>query len=115
LPASASQHDQINIEMTTEPSTPRKGNNTVRIKLTGADGKPVDGVQVSAIFAMPAMPAMGMAALHTAAAIGAKGQGMYEGSLELDSGGTWHVTVTVQRAGTTIAVKRLTVDVTGGM
>ena len=28
------------------PSTPQKGSNTVRIKLTGADGKPVDGAQV---------------------------------------------------------------------
>ena len=41
--ASGSQAEQIKIEMTTEPSTPQKGKNTVRIKLTGADGKPVDG------------------------------------------------------------------------
>ena len=56
---SGSQHEQIKIEMTTEPSTPQKGRNTLRIKLSGADGRPVDGVQVSAIFSMPAMPAMG--------------------------------------------------------
>jgi Cu(I)/Ag(I) efflux system membrane fusion protein/cobalt-zinc-cadmium efflux system membrane fusion protein len=113
--ASGSQHEQIKIEMTTEPSTPQKGRNTVRIKLTGADGKPVDEVQVSAMFLMPAMPAMGMAAEHAAAALSAKGQGIYEGSLELDSGGTWQVTVTVQRAGATIATQKLTVDVAGGM
>jgi len=112
---SGSQHEQIKIEMATEPSTPQKGKNTVRIKLTGADGKPVDGVQVSAVFFMPAMPAMGMAAEHAAAALSAKGQGIYEGPLELDSRGTWQVTVTVQRAGATIATKKLTVDATGGM
>ncbi|MGA3133253.1 MAG: FixH family protein [Terracidiphilus sp.] len=114
-PASGSQHEQIKIEITTEPSTPQKGKNTVRIKLIGADGKPVDGVQVAAMFLMPAMPAMGMAAEHAAAALSAKGQGIYEGSLELDSGGTWQVTVTVERAGAIIATQKLTVDVTGGM
>ena len=87
----------------------------VRVKLTGADGKPVDGAQVSAMFSMPAMPAMGMAAQRAAVTLSAKGQGIYEGSLELDSGGTWHVAVAVQRAGATIATKMLTVDATGGM
>ncbi len=113
--ASGSQPEQIKIEMTTEPSTPQKGKNTVRIKLTGAHGKPVDGVQVSVTFFMPAMPAMGMAAERATAALSAKGQGNYEGPIELESGGTWQVTVTVQRAGATIATKKLTVDATGGM
>ena len=113
--ASGSQPEQIEIEMTTEPSTPQKGKNTVSIKLTGAHGKPVDGVQVSVTFFMPAMPAMGMAAERATAALSAKGQGNYEGPIELESGGTWQVTVTVQRAGATIATKKLTVDATGGM
>jgi Cu(I)/Ag(I) efflux system membrane fusion protein/cobalt-zinc-cadmium efflux system membrane fusion protein len=112
---SGAQPEQIKIELTTGPSTPQKGKNTVRIKLTGVDGKPVDGVQVSAMFFMPAMPAMGMAATHAAAALSDKGQGIYEGTLELDSGGTWQVTVTVQRAGATIVAQKLTVDATGGM
>jgi multidrug efflux pump subunit AcrA (membrane-fusion protein) len=111
----SSQSEQIEIEMTTEPSTPRQGKNTVRIKLTGADGKPADGVQVSAVFFMPAMPAMGMAAEHASASLTARGQGIYEGPIELDSGGTWQVTVTLQRAGVTIASKKLSVDATGGM
>lgn len=110
-----SQPEQIKIEFTTEPSIPQKGKNMVRIKLTGADGKPVDGAQVSAMFSMPAMPAMGMAAQRAAVTLTAKGQGIYECSLELDSGGTWHVSVAVQRAGATIATKMLTVDATGGM
>jgi len=113
--ASGSQPEQIKIEMTTAPSPPQKGKNTVRIRLTGADGKPVDGVRVSATFMMPPMPAMGMAAARATAALSAKGQGNYEGQLELDSGGTWQVTVTVQRAGTTIATQKLTVDAAGGM
>jgi multidrug efflux pump subunit AcrA (membrane-fusion protein) len=113
--SSSAQPEQIKIEMTTKPSTPQKGKNTVRITLVGADGKPVDGVQVSATFFMPAMPEMGMAAEHAAATIAARGQGFYEGAVELDSGGTWQVTIAVQRAGATIATKKLTIDATGGM
>lgn len=113
--SSSVHEEQIKIEMTTEPTTLQKGKNTVRIKLVGADGKPVDGVQVSATFFMPAMPAMGMAAEHAAASLAPKGQGIYEGPLELNSGGTWQVTVAVQRAGAIVATQKLTVDATGGM
>lgn len=113
--SSSGHPEQIKIEMTSQPTTLQKGRNTVRIKLTGADGRPVDGLQVSATFFMPAMPAMGMAAEHAAPSLAAKGQGVYEGPLELDSGGTWQVTVTILRAGSVVATQKLTVDATGGM
>jgi Cu(I)/Ag(I) efflux system membrane fusion protein/cobalt-zinc-cadmium efflux system membrane fusion protein len=113
--ASGTHSEQIKIEMSTTPSIPQRGKNTVRIKLTGSDGRPEDGVQVSVTFFMPAMPAMGMAAERATIALNAKGQGNYEAPLQLDSGGTWQVTITVQRAGATIATKKLTVDATGGM
>ncbi len=106
---------QIQIDMSTEPDPPRKGANTVRVKVTGTDGKPVAGVQVTANFFMPAMPAMGMAAAHAVATLADKGNGSYEGLLQLASGGTWSVTVTVQRGGQTIATKQLSVSATGGM
>lgn len=109
------QAEKIRIEMTTEPSTPQKGKNTVRVRLTGADGKPVDGVQASVRFFMPAMPAMGMAAQQATATLSARGQGVYEGPLELASGGTWKVTITIQRNGATIATQSLTVNAIGGM
>ena len=64
---------------------------------------------------MPAMPAMGMAAEHAVAALADKGNGIYEGSLQLPAGGTWQVTVTVQRGGQTVATKQLSVSATGGM
>lgn len=106
---------QIQIDLTTQPSTPRKGANTVRVKLTAPDGKPVTGEQVSVALGIPAMPAMGMAAQHAAATLTDKGNGNYEGSVQLPSGGTWATTVTVQRAGKTIATKQLSLDATGGM
>ena len=70
----------MQIDFSTQPSPPRKGANTVRVKLTGADGKPVTGAQVSVTLAIPAMPAMGMAAQHAAATLSDKGNGDYEGS-----------------------------------
>jgi Cu(I)/Ag(I) efflux system membrane fusion protein/cobalt-zinc-cadmium efflux system membrane fusion protein len=106
---------QAQIGISTEPSPPRMGANTVRVTLTGSDGKPLAGAQVTANFLMPAMPAMGMAAQHAAVTLGDKGNGLYEGSLQLGSGGTWQVTVTAQRGGQTIATKQLSVNVAGGM
>lgn len=106
---------QVRIGLTTQPAPPRQGANTVRVTLTGADGKPLTGAQVTATFFMPAMPAMGMAAAYAVATLTDKGDGVYEGSLQLPSGGTWKVTVLVQRGGQTIATKQLSIDATGGM
>lgn len=106
---------QVQIDFSTVPSTPAKGANTVRIKLTGADGKPVAGAQVTAIFFMPAMPAMGMAAIRETAVLVDKGNGLYEGPVQLASGGTWQVNIAVQRGGQTIAIRQLSVNATGGM
>jgi Cu(I)/Ag(I) efflux system membrane fusion protein/cobalt-zinc-cadmium efflux system membrane fusion protein len=106
---------QIGIDLSTEPDPPHKGSNAVRIRLTGADGKPVTGTEVSATFFMAAMPAMGMAAMRDVVRLADKGAGLYEGSLQLQTGGTWEITVTVQRGGQTIATKQLSVSATGGM
>jgi Cu(I)/Ag(I) efflux system membrane fusion protein/cobalt-zinc-cadmium efflux system membrane fusion protein len=106
---------KIQIDLSTQPSPPRQGANAVRVKLTGSDGKPVTGAQVTAKFMMPAMPAMGMAAEHAAAALADKGNGVYEGSLQLLAGGTWQVSITVQHGGQTVATKQLSLSATGGM
>jgi RND family efflux transporter MFP subunit len=105
---------QVQIDFSTQPDTPHQGANTVRVKLTGSDGMPVMGAQVSATFVIPAMPAMGMAAKRATATLTDKGNGLYESPLQLDSGGTWQVNVTVQRGGQTLATKQLSVSATGG-
>ncbi len=106
---------QTAVEMTTDPSPPRKGGNSWRVQVTGADGRPVAGAEVSVTCSMAAMPAMGMAAMSTTIQAGDQGGGRYEGQGELASGGTWQVTVTVRRQGRTLAAKHLTVNATGGM
>jgi len=113
--AGAMNAPQTNVALTTEPSPPRKGSNAIRVKLADANGAPISGAEVSVTFFMPAMPAMGMAAMRTPVTLSDKGNGLYEGSAQLDSGGTWQVTVVAKKNGQTVASKQLSVNATGGM
>ena len=103
------------IEFNSVPSPPRKGGNVFRVKLTDKDGAPLTGAQVSVTFFMPAMPAMGMAAMRTVSKLDGKGTGQYEGTGNLGSGGTWQVSVAAQKSGQTLASKQFSVSATGGM
>ncbi|HET9743081.1 MAG TPA: FixH family protein [Terriglobales bacterium] len=107
--------EQVNIEFSSTPSPPRKGNNVFRIKLSDPAGKPVAGANVKLTFFMPAMPAMGMAAMNASAVLVDRGNGVYEGNAALNSGGSWQVTIVAQKDGQTIASRRLSVTATGGM
>src|SRR5882724_4374135 len=111
----APAQQQASVELTTEPNPPHKGSNIVRVKLTGQDGKPITGANVSVTFFMAAMPAMGMASMKTVINASDRGDGMYEGKGDLGSGGTWQVTIRAQQNGQTIANKQLNVNATGGM
>jgi RND family efflux transporter MFP subunit len=113
--ASAINAPQPNAELTSEPNPPNKGSNFFRIRLTDANGSPISGAEVSVTFFMPAMPAMGMAAMRTPVALSDKGNGVYEGSGVLGSGGTWQTTILAKKNGQTIASKQLSVIATGGM
>lgn len=106
---------EVAVDFSTQPSPPHKGSNTVRVRLVAAGGKPIAAAQVNVTFYMPAMPAMGMAAVKKTAALTAKADGTYEGGLDLPSGGSYQVTVTAQRSGKTIAYKQFTVNAEGGM
>ena len=111
-PPSASQ---ANIELATEPNPAQRGNNVLRVKVTDTSGAPVAGAEVTVKFYMQAMAAMGMAAMDMTTKLNDKGNGLYEGIGKLDSGGTWQVTVTVQKNGQTVGTKQLRVNATGGM
>ena len=113
--AGATNAPQVNVELTTDPTPPRRGGNTLRVKLTDAGGAPLSGAEVSVTFFMPAMPAMGMAAMRTPVSLADKGNGIYEGNAQLDSGGTWQVTIVAKKNGQTVAAKQLSVNATGGM
>jgi len=114
-PANTPPAAQVNIDFSTDPNPPNRGNNVFRVRLTGSGNAPVTGASVTVMFYMAAMPAMGMAAMNTTATLTDKGNGLYEGSGSLGSGGTWQVTITAQRNGQTIGTKQLRVNATGGM
>lgn len=103
------------IEFSTEPSTPRKGTNLYRVKLTGTDGSPATGAQVSVRSYMPGMPQMGMAAMNVVTPLSEKSAGIYEGQVNLDSGGTWQLTVTATKGGAILVTKKLSLNAEGGM
>lgn len=113
--AGAAPTSQIQIDVSTQPSPPRKGPNLVRVNLKGHDGKPASGMQVSVTFFMPAMPAMGMAAERAVATLADKGNGLYEGPLQLPAGGAWQVIVAVQRGAQALATRQLSLNAAGGM
>jgi Cu(I)/Ag(I) efflux system membrane fusion protein/cobalt-zinc-cadmium efflux system membrane fusion protein len=73
------------------------------------------GAQVSVTFYMAAMPSMGMAALKAQSNLKDEGDGTYTGSIDLQSGGTWQVTVASTKDGQAIAGKQLNVSVSGPM
>ena len=106
---------QANVEFTTSPSPPSKGPNTVRVRLTDAQGKPITGAEVKVRFFMPAMPAMGMSAMQGVFQLTDKGGGYYEGNSNLQTGGTWQVTIFAQKNGQAVASKQLSVTAEGGM
>ena len=103
------------IELTTTPSPAQKGSNTVRVKLTDPEGKPISGAEVTVTFFMAAMPSMNMPEMKTVIKGADKSDGVYEGKGDLGSAGMWEVTATAQQNGKTIVTKKLTVKATGGM
>jgi Cu(I)/Ag(I) efflux system membrane fusion protein/cobalt-zinc-cadmium efflux system membrane fusion protein len=103
------------IEFSTEPATPHKGTNLYRVKVTASDGSPVTGAQISVRSSMPAMPALGMAATNVVTPLAEKGNGVYEGQVTLDSGGTWKITITAVKRGAALATKQLSLQAQGGM
>jgi Cu(I)/Ag(I) efflux system membrane fusion protein/cobalt-zinc-cadmium efflux system membrane fusion protein len=102
------------VQFSAEPAEPRKGSNLYRVKLTSADGTPVTGAQVSVRSYLPGMPDMGMAAMNVVTSLGEKGGGMYEGQANLESDGTWQLTVTAIKGGTVLLSKQLSPNAEGG-
>lgn len=113
--ASAMNAAQVNLELSSDPTPPHKGGNVFRVKLTDARGAPTSGAEVSVTFFMPAMPAMSMAAMRIPVTLSDKGNGLYEGSVQLESGGTWQVSIVAKKNGQVVASKQLSVNATGGM
>ncbi|HXE14155.1 MAG TPA: efflux RND transporter periplasmic adaptor subunit [Bryobacteraceae bacterium] len=106
---------KIKVDFSTTPSPPRKGENQFQVRLTDQQRKPVSNAQVTVVFYMPPMPAMGMSTMTAKSDLRPSGAGIYMGSGVLGSGGTWQVTITVRRGGTVEASKQISVMASGGL
>jgi len=103
------------VNLTSDPSPPRRGKNKLTVILKDRTGKALVGAQINVTFYMAAMPAMGMAAMKAQSNLTDQGDGTYVGNIDLQSGGTWQVTITATRDGQTLVVKQSDVSVSGPM
>jgi RND family efflux transporter MFP subunit len=103
------------IEMKTDPNPPQRGRNNLTLILRDSFGAPIDGASVSVVFYMPAMPAMGMAAMRRVATATGAGNGTYRATINLDSGGGWQVSVSASKAGRQVAALQTNLTASGAM
>jgi RND family efflux transporter MFP subunit len=109
------QGPAVSANLITDPNPPARGKNKLIVTLKDEAGKPVAGAQVAVTYYMAAMPAMGMAAMKAQSTLTDQGNGTYSGTVDLQSGGTWLVTITATKDGQRIASKQFNASVSGPM
>jgi membrane fusion protein, copper/silver efflux system len=82
------------LAFSTEPSSPRMGENRILVTVKDKAGKPVSNAKVQLTFTMP-MPGMIPATVPMAAGK----SGMYEAKVNLGMAGQWDLTIAIQRSG----------------
>jgi YtkA-like protein len=97
-PASGSS-EGVTIEFRSEPDPPKSGDNAIEVTVQQPDGTAVTDAAVTAVFSMPAMPAMNMPAMRSEAKLTHVEGGLYRGMGQLAMAGTWNVTITATREG----------------
>ena len=100
---------QAQIQFRSDPTPPRMRGTNLFVTLTDNAGNPISDASVRVVFFMPAMPAMGMAAIREEAPLNPSGGGAYQGQIRLPSPGTWQVTITAERGGTLLGTQQLSV------
>ncbi|MGH7252677.1 MAG: efflux RND transporter periplasmic adaptor subunit, partial [Nitrospiraceae bacterium] len=102
----ASSSDEYKVTFRTEPSPPRGGaENMLFVGVLDAQGRTVSDAEVRIGQVMPAMPAMGMPEMRSAAELKWNGQ-EYAGKAMVSTSGSWNVTVEVIRVGRAVATYR---------
>jgi len=111
----STQGPAVSANLTTDPDPPARGKNKLIATLKDETGKPLAGAQMSVTYYMAAMPAMGMAAMKAQSTLTDQGNGTYSGIIDLQSGGTWLVTITATKDGQPLANKQFNASVSGPM
>jgi multidrug efflux pump subunit AcrA (membrane-fusion protein) len=109
------QGPAVSVDLTTDPNPPARGTNKLIATVKDPSGKAIAGAHVSVTFYMAAMPSMGMAATKAQANLTDQGNGTYSGKIDLESGGSWQVSISATKDGQTIAVKQFNVSASGPM
>jgi Cu(I)/Ag(I) efflux system membrane fusion protein len=89
----------VAIDFRSQPDPPKAGDNTIEVTVRQPDGAAITDAAVTAVFTMPAMPAMNMPAMKAEAKLTHVEGGLYRGMGQLAMAGTWNVTVTATRDG----------------
>lgn len=84
----------LEVGVTTDPATPRVGDNRLIVELRTPDGEPVSGVSIEAFAEMPAMGAM--PAMRVPAGMQEAAPGRYVGSVNLAMRGEWPLTLSFE-------------------
>ena len=98
VPAATST-EGVTIDFSSEPDPPKSGDNTIEVTVRQPDGTAITDAVVTAVFSMPAMPAMNMPAMRAEAKLSHVEGGRYQGMGQLSMSGTWNVTVMATRDG----------------
>jgi len=106
---------QPTITFTSDPTPLTRGHNSVVVTLLDSKGQPISGATVTVTFYMAAMPAMGMTAMRDTSVADEQGRGVYATGVDLQSGGTWSLTIVAVKDGQTIATRQMDVSATGPM
>jgi len=95
--AAAKPAEQLQIQLRTDPSPAKVGDNSVWVRVADVRGSPVHDASVRVRVSMPAMGSM--PPMNSEAVLASKGNGEYSGTLKIPLAWTWQTTVTVERAG----------------
>ncbi|MBA3394461.1 MAG: FixH family protein, partial [Deltaproteobacteria bacterium] len=100
------------VEAALHPDPPREKGNTLIVRVLDANGKPVDGVDVTVTHVMPEMGSM--PEMRGTAQVSGKRDGRYEARFDLPMGGSWTLEVRVAAAGASGSARfQMTVGTSG--
>jgi Cu(I)/Ag(I) efflux system membrane fusion protein len=85
------------VEAALRPDPPKEKGNTLVVRVLDANGKPVEGADITVTAVMPAMGSM--PEMRGTAQVSPKGDGRYEARFDLAMGGSWTLEVRVAAAG----------------
>jgi Cu(I)/Ag(I) efflux system membrane fusion protein len=107
-PPPTTKAGDLDIRLALEPDPPTTGDNVLRVTLTDASGKPVDGARIAFLYDMPAMGAM--PEMKGGGEPLSLGGGRYRITYPLQMNGDWTLTLGIEASGHPPARVRLKVS-----